>query len=161
MLELAAKPVVALTRPVFRIDNEEIKDNLRLAKDEKHFSVNDITAGNNFERLARESGRIHSKDASLRTPYEKSLKAVADSLLIYQRLSKSFRPQHSTTNFVAELAQLEAIFPTGMAAVRAHETNAEHNEDDHHQFSGLIETLIDPSIRDGDRDRKSVGEGKV
>ena len=150
LLELAAKPVVALTRPVFRIDNEEIKDNLRLAKDEKHFSVNDITAGNNFERLARESGRIHSKDASLRTPYEKSLKAVADSLLIYQRLSKSFRPQHSA-DFDSELTQLETIFPTGMAAVRAHETNAEHNEDDHDQFSGLIETLIDPSIRDGDR----------
>jgi len=150
LLELAAKPDVARTRPVFRIDNEETKDNLRLPKDEKHFSVNDITADNNFERLARESGRIHSKEASLRTPYEKSLKAVADSLLIYQRLSKSFRPQNST-NFVADLVQLEAIFPTGMAAMRAHETNTEHNEDDHDQFSGLIETLIDPGIRGGDR----------
>ncbi|MDE2642167.1 MAG: cytochrome c biogenesis protein CcsA [Verrucomicrobiota bacterium] len=150
LLELAAKPVVARTRPVFRIDNEETKDNLRLAKDEKHFSVNDITAGNNFERLARESGRIRSKESSLRTPYEKSLKAVADSLLIYQRLAKSFRPQNSV-DFDSELTQFETIFPIGMAAVRAHETDAEHNEDEHHQFSGLIETLIDPSIRDGDR----------
>ena len=150
LLELAAKPVVARTRPVFRIDNEETKDNLRLAKDKKHFSVNDITDGNNFERLARESGRIRSKESSLRTPYEKSLKAVADSLLIYQRLAKSFRPQNSV-DFDSELNQFETIFPIGMAAVRAHETDAEHNEDDHHQFSGLIETLIDPSIRDGDR----------
>ena len=150
LLELAAKPAVARTRPVFRIDNEETKDNLRLSKDEKHFSVNDITAGNNFERLARESGRIRSKESSLRTPYEKSLKAVADSLLIYQRLAKSFRPQNSV-DFDSELTQFETIFPTGMAAVRAHETDAEHNEDDHQQFSGLIETLIDPSIRDGDR----------
>ena len=150
LLELAAKPAVARTRPVFRIDNEETKDNLRLSKDEKHFSVNDITAGNNFERLARESGRIRSKESSLRTPYEKSLKAVADSLLIYQRLAKSFRPQNSV-DFGSELTQFETIFPIGMAAVRAHETNAEHNEDDHQQFSGLIETLIDPSIRDGDR----------
>jgi len=150
LLELAAKPVVARTRPVFRIDNEETKDNLRLAKDEKHFSVNDITDGNNFERLARESGRIRSKESSLRTPYEKSLKAVADSLLIYQRLAKSFRPQNSV-DFDSELTQFETIFPIGMAAVRAHETDAEHNEDEHHQFSGLIETLIDPSIRDGDR----------
>ena len=150
LLELAAKPAVARTRPVFRIDNEETKDNLRLSKDEKHFSVNDITAGNNFERLARESGRISSKESSLRTPYEKSLKAVADSLLIYQRLAKSFRPQNSV-DFDSELTQFETIFPTGMAAVRAHETDAEHNEDDHQQFSGLIETLIDPSIRDGDR----------
>ncbi|MFT6562886.1 MAG: hypothetical protein ACJAX6_001273, partial [Limisphaerales bacterium] len=150
LLELAAKPVVARTRPVFRIDNEETKDNLRLAMDEKHFSVNDITAGNNFERLARESGRIRSKESSLRTPYEKSLKAVADSLLIYQRLAKSFRPQNSV-DFDSELTQFETIFPIGMAAVRAHETDAEHNEDDHQQFSGLIETLIDPSIRDGDR----------
>ena len=150
LLELAAKPAVARTRPVFRIDNEETKDNLRLSKDEKHFSVNDITAGNNFERLARESGRIRSKESSLRTPYEKSLKAVADSLLIYQRLAKSFRPQNSV-DFDSELTQFETIFPTGMAAVRAHETDAEHNEDDHQQFSGLIETLLDPSIRDGDR----------
>ena len=136
LLELASKPAVARTRPVFRIDNEETKDNLRLSKDEKHFSVNDITAGNNFERLARESGRIRSKESSLRTPYEKSLKAVADSLLIYQRLAKSFRPQNSV-DFNSELTQFETIFPTGMAAVRAHETDAEHNEDDHQQFSGF------------------------
>ena len=150
LLELAAKPDVARTRPVFRIDNEEIKDNLRLAKDEKHFSVNDITARDNFERLARESGRIQSKDVSLRTPYEKSLKAVADSLLIYQRLASSFRPQRSV-DFAGELEQLETVFPAGMAAVRAHESGAEHNEDDHHQFSGLIETLIDPGARGGDK----------
>ncbi|MDP6795441.1 MAG: hypothetical protein QGG00_08625, partial [Verrucomicrobiota bacterium] len=150
LLELAAKPSVARSRPVFRIDNEEIKDNLRLAKDEKHFSVNDITADDNFERLARESGRIHSKDAGLRTPYEKSLKAVADSLMIYQRLAKSFRPQNST-DFAAELARLETVFPEGMAAVRAHDSNAEHDESKHQEFSGLLDTLFDPSLRDGDR----------
>jgi len=150
LLELAAKPRVARSRPVFRIDNEEIKDNLRLSKDEKHFSVNDITAGDNFERLARESGRIGSKDASLRTPYEKALKAVGDSLMIYQRLAKSFRPQNST-DFAAELARLEAMFSEGMAAMRAHDSNAEHDESKHQEFSGLLDTLFDPSLRDGDR----------
>ena len=70
--------------------------------------------------------------------------------MIYQRLAKSFRPQNSV-DFDSELTQFETIFPAGMAAVRAHETDAEHNEDDHQRFSGLIETLIDPSIRDGDR----------
>tara|TARA_B100001971_G_scaffold159706_1_gene149588 strand:+ start:2023 stop:4047 length:2025 start_codon:yes stop_codon:yes gene_type:complete len=150
LLELAAKPGVARSRPVFRIDNEEIKDNLRLAKDEKHFSVNDITADDNFERLTRESGRIHSKDAGLRTPYEKSLKAVADSLMIYQRLAKSFRPENST-NFVAELTRLETVFPEGMAAMRAHDSNAEHDESKHQEFLGLLDTLFDPSLRDGDR----------
>ncbi|MDP6753735.1 MAG: cytochrome c biogenesis protein CcsA [Verrucomicrobiota bacterium] len=150
LLELAAKPDVARTRPVFRIDNEEIKDHLRLAKEEKHFSVNDITAGNNFERLARESGRIHSKEVSLRTPYEKSLKAVADSLLIYQRLAKSFRPQRSV-DFAGELKQFEEIFPIGMAAARAHETGAEHDEEDHHQFTGLIDKLLEPGAHEGDR----------
>ena len=150
LLELAAKPAEARRRPVFRIDNEEIKDNLRLAKDEKHFSVNDITAGNNFERLARESGRIHSKDASLRTPYEKSLKAVADSLLIYQRLAKSFRPQNST-DFAADLASLKGVFPEGMAAVRAHDSGTAHDESKHQQFTKLLDTLFDPSLQDGDR----------
>ena len=150
LLELAAKPDLARTRPVFRIDNEEIKDHLRLAKEEKHFSVNDITAGNNFERLARESGRIQSKETSLRTPYEKSLKAVADSLLIYQRLTKSFRPQRSV-DFAAELDQFETIFPIGMAAARAHEAGTEHNEEDHQQFTSLLETLLDPDTHQGDR----------
>ncbi|MED6314848.1 MAG: hypothetical protein VX704_07420, partial [Verrucomicrobiota bacterium] len=135
---------------MFRIDNEEIKDHLRLAKEEKHFSVNDITAGNNFERLARESGRIQSKETSLRTPYEKSLKAVADSLLIYQRLTKSFRPQRSV-DFAAELDQFETIFPIGMAAARAHEAGTEHNEEDHQQFTSLLETLLDPDTHQGDR----------
>ena len=150
LLELASRPDEARRRPVFRIDNEEIKDNLRLAKDEKHFSVNNITAGDNCKRLARESGRIHSKDASLRTPYEKSLKAGADSLLIYQRLAKSFRPQNST-DFAAELASLKAVFPEGMAAVRAHDSGAAHDESKHQQFTKLLDTLFDPSLQDGDR----------
>ena len=60
LLELAAKPDIARARPVFRIDNEEVKDNLGLAKDEKHFSVNQITAGDNFQRLAKDSTRILS-----------------------------------------------------------------------------------------------------
>ena len=124
LLELAAKPDVARTRPVFRIDNEEIKDNLRLARDEKHFSVNAITAGDNFQRLAREGARIHSKEAELRSPYEKSLKAIADSLMIYQRLGKSFRPQNSV-DFAAELNRLKTVFPEGMVAARAHDTGAE------------------------------------
>ena len=192
LLELAAKPETARTRPVFRIDNEEVKDNLGLENSEKHFSVNNLTStkvttqsgatyegrlisddiqelklkvgqdtitvaqediaarDDKFQRLARQSGRIHSKEASLRTPYEKSLKAVADSLLIYQRLAKSFRPQRSV-DFAGELKQFEEIFPIGMAAARAHETGAEHDEEDHDQFSGLIDTLIEPGAHEGDR----------
>ena len=192
LLELAAKPDTARTRPVFRIDNEEVKDNLGLDKSEKHFSVDHLTStkvttrsgatyegrlisdnfvelklkvgqatntvaqadvaarDDKFQRLAHESGRIHSKEASLRTPYEKSLKAVADSLLIYQRLSKSFRPQNST-NFVADLTRLKDVFPEGMAAVRAHESGTEHNESKHQQFTKLLDTLFDPSLQDGDR----------
>ena len=42
LLELAAKPETARTRPVFRIDNEEVKDNLGLENSEKHFSVNNL-----------------------------------------------------------------------------------------------------------------------
>ena len=86
LIELAAKPSMAKKRPVFRIDNEEVKDNLGLDKGEKHFSVEQITAGDNFARLAKEGARIHSKKAELRTPYEKSLKSVADALMIYLKL---------------------------------------------------------------------------
>ena len=150
LLELAAKPDIARVRPVFRIDNEEVKDNLGLAKDEKHFSVNQITAGDNFQRLAKDSTRIHAKQAELRSPYEKSLKSVADALMIYQRLAKSFRPQHST-NFKQELAEMTDIFPAGMAAVRAHETGVEHDEDEHQKFSQLLEIFIDPSMQEGDK----------
>ena len=150
LIELAAKPSMAKKRPVFRIDNEEVKDNLGLDKGEKHFSVEQITAGDNFARLAKEGARIHSKKAELRTPYEKSLKSVADALMIYQRLSKSFRPQNSL-NFQQELNELSNIFPTGMAAARAHETGAEHNEDEHQNFTRLLEIMIDPSMQEGDK----------
>ena len=150
LLELAAKPDVARTRPVFRIDNEEIKDNLRLARDEKHFSVNAITAGDNFQRLAREGARIHSKEAELRSPYEKSLKAIADSLMIYQRLGKSFRPQNSV-DFAAELNRLKTVFPEGMVAARAHDTGAEHDESKHQEFTSLLDLLFDPSMQEGDK----------
>jgi len=150
LLEVAAKPAEAAKRPVFRIDNEEVKDNLSLGKDEKHFSVEQITAGDNFARLAKEGSRIHSKKAELRTPYEKSLKSVADALMIYQRLSKSFRPQKSL-DFQKELNDLTEIFPNGMAAARAHETGAEHDEDEHQAFTRLLEIMIDPSMQEGDK----------
>ena len=150
LLEVAAKPSQAAKRPVFRIDNEEVKDNLSLAKTEKHFSVEQITAGDNFARLAREGARIHSKKAELRTPYEKSLKSVADSLMLYQRLGKSFRPQNST-NFQQELNDLTKIFADGMAAARAHEAGTEHDEDEHQKFTRLLEIMIDPSMQEGDK----------
>ncbi len=150
LLEVAAKPAEAAKLPVFRIDNEEVKDNLSLGKEEKHFSVEQITAGDNFARLAKEGARIHSKKAELRTPYEKSLKSVADALMIYQRLGKSFRPQKSI-DFQKELNDLTEIFPTGMAAARAHETGAEHDEDEHEGFTRLLEIMIDPSMQEGDK----------
>lgn len=150
LLEVAAKPSKAATRPVFRIDNEEVKDNLSLAKDEKHFSVQQITAGDNFARLAKEGARIHSKKAELRSPYEKSLKSVADALMIYQRLGKSFRPQNSL-DFQQELNDLTQIFPDGMSAARAHEKGAEHDEDEHQKFTRLLEIMIDPSMQEGDK----------
>ena len=43
------------------------------------------------------------------------------------------------------------IFPAGMAAVRAHETGVEHDEDEHQQFSRLLEVFIDPTIHEGDK----------
>jgi ABC-type transport system involved in cytochrome c biogenesis permease subunit len=43
------------------------------------------------------------------------------------------------------------IFPAGMAAVRAHETGTEHDEDEHQQFSRLLEVFIDPTIHEGDK----------
>ena len=150
LLEVAAKPELARSRPVFRIDNEEVKDHLGLAKDEKHFSVDEVAAEKNFQRLAKDSARIHAKQAELRTPFEKSIKGVADSLMIYQRLAKSFRPQHST-DFKQDLDEMTRIFPAGMAAVRAHETGTEHDEDEHQQFSRLLEVFIDPTIHEGDK----------
>ena len=150
LLEVAAKPELARSRPVFRIDNEEVKDHLGLAKDEKHFSVDEVAAEKNFQRLAKDSARIHAKQAELRTPFEKSIKGVADSLMIYQRLAKSFRPQHST-DFKQDLDEMTRIFPAGMSAVRAHETGAEHDEDEHQQFSRLLEVFIDPTIHEGDK----------
>ena len=38
-----------------------------------------------------------------------------------------------------------------MAAVRAHETGTEHDEDEHQQFSRLLEVFIDPTIHEGDK----------
>ena len=112
LLEVAAKPELARSRQarVFRIDNEEVKDHLGLAKDEKHFSVDEVAAEKNFQRLAKDSARIHAKQAELRTPFEKSIKGVADSLMIYQRLAKSFRPQHST-DFKQDLDEMTRYFP--------------------------------------------------
>ena len=65
LLEVAAKPELARSRPVFRIDNEEVKDHLGLAKGEKHFSVDEVAAEENFQRLAKDSARIHAKQAEL------------------------------------------------------------------------------------------------
>ena len=88
LLELAAKPDIARARPVFRIDNEEVKDNLGLAKDEKHFSVNQITAGDNFQRLAKwkeTNGSIHIPDNTEDPELVALNKWVSDQRVHYKR----------------------------------------------------------------------------
>lgn len=125
LVEVMMLPERANTRKVFRIDHPELIDLLKVSHDDKFFSFDQIKPA--LAALHQHSDRISKIDDKLRSTFEKQLMKLGNSLMLYDRLQNSLKPEH-VTNYVAELNGFEQVLGPGMAAVEAREAKKKYDE---------------------------------
>lgn len=127
LLEVLAKPGIADTRRVFRVDNDEVKSLLGLPAREKHFAFTQIEPA--FAGLEKQARRITGIESAQRTVFERHAYNLYGAVILYQRLKLTLVPP-GIDNFTGALAAFQAAIPGGVEAARlermglAHDTNA-------------------------------------
>ncbi len=102
LMGVMMKPEIANEQKVFRIDNPELLGLLKLPENEKYFSFAQLQP--NFQEIEKQSARIaqEQKADQTRTPFEKQVMKLYDSINLYQRLMVTLRPLDSQ-DFAGEL----------------------------------------------------------
>jgi len=99
LAEVIFQPEVAETRPVFRIDNLELKQTLGLpvepdetkATDAKHFSYKQIAP--QIEALEEQAKQTSGTKEELQTPYQRSVLRLIKQLQLYWSLENIVQPR--------------------------------------------------------------------
>lgn len=145
LLEVMAKPELADTRKVFRIDHPELVSLLKLAEvdpekgeDGKHYSWNDLKP--QFDELQKQAQRASGIDAQARSAFERSVVKLVNSLMIYQRLKFSLQPE-GAEDFAADLAAFQKNIAPGVEAVRNREAGKPFDEKAFDAFMHQLEQM--------------------
>jgi ABC-type transport system involved in cytochrome c biogenesis permease subunit len=125
LLEVFAKPEVANTRKIFRIDNPELLDLLKLPREEKYFSFNQFV--NSLPDLQKEAQRIGGIEEKQRGSFERGVMKLGNAVWIYDRLKNSVKPEE-IHDFAADIADYETVLKPGLAALQAREAGRPADE---------------------------------
>lgn len=132
LMEMTMNPQVADTRPVFRIDNPDLKGLLGVpmeadeAKqtDGKHFSWQQISV--KLQQLQDASKQAASKDEKQRTPFEQAVIRLSNLVGLYMKLQNTIQPQNAR-DWAAELNQYQAAIEPGRQAAMAQNAGKEYD----------------------------------
>ena len=125
LLEVMMKPETADDRKVFRIDNNEVTELLKLPDNQKYYSFKQLRPS--MDEIDKQVRRIEPLDASKRTVFESQLMKLYESINLYERLEVSLKPPASD-DFAAELDAYQKSIPPGIAAVNAREAGQKYEQ---------------------------------
>ncbi len=135
LLEVMMKPESADDLKVFRIDNNEVTELLKLPEGRKYYSFNQLRP--QLDEIDRQAGRIGPMDASKRTVFESQFMKLYEALNLYQRLEVSLKPPGSD-DFAAELEAYQKSIPPGIAAVDAREAGQKFDQTAFNNLLGFM-----------------------
>ena len=134
LLEVMTRPEEADSRKIFRVQHPELETLLGSEKvGLKTYSFNDLT--NHFEELETQMMNIRNseegiKDAEkLRTPFQKDVVHLYDSMVLYHRLKNTMQPE-GTHDFTHELNIFNKTITSGTAALRKMEAGEQYEQSD-------------------------------
>ena len=129
LLEAMTRPQVADTRYIFRIDNQEVLDQLKLTHERKFFTFNEIRPG--FAEVQKEARRIITQkiEEQAQTPAEKGAMKLYSAVNLYYRVKNSLRFE-GVSNFAGKLQQDQIDLAPGLAALRLAEGKEAHDAAD-------------------------------
>jgi ABC-type transport system involved in cytochrome c biogenesis permease subunit len=120
-MKTMARPEQADQLKVFRIQHPDLEGLLGTDKiGLQYYSLNDLT--NQFDSLSAQARKLlqseegNSDMVKLRTPFQKDLMHLYNSLMLYARLKNSLEPE-GTPDFVRELQLYEGSIGPGRAAL--------------------------------------------
>ena len=125
-LDVTLRPESADNYKVFRIHNPDVIDLLGLTKKEAaqnkfYFSFNDIQPA--LEEIERQVQTVNP-EPQLRSPYERQLVKLRQSLILYNRLLHSFRPPGAgVSDLRSEYRAYQARLKSGMKALADQQAN--------------------------------------
>ena len=125
LLEVMMKPESADDRNIFRIDNNEVTELLKLPDNQKYYSFNDLRP--QVDEIEKQSDRIEKIESANRTVFESQLMKLDDAMNLYERLEVSLKPP-GTDDFAAELDAFQKSIPPGIAAVNAREAGQKYDQ---------------------------------
>ena len=137
LMEVIMNPVVADTRPVFRIDHPDLKGllNLPMEKgfetDGKHFSFNQIQPKS--DALFKEAERAFQVPSDQRNQFDKAVFNLWRATFLYQQLKCSLQPPDAR-DWPTELQHFMENREAGLTAARAKLANKPYDESAANQF---------------------------
>lgn len=133
LLEMFFKQELADTRPVFRILHTDVKGLLGLPLDAdsskrtdgKHFSWNQVAP--KLGEVREEARRASAVEESARTPYDRALLQLWNSVGMYMRLQNTVQPQNAK-DWERELQRFVEAVPAGREAAKAQQAGQPYDE---------------------------------
>jgi ABC-type transport system involved in cytochrome c biogenesis permease subunit len=152
LINLMMNSAVADAWPVFRIDNTDLitllklpEANAAMHQDGKHYSWNQIALS--FDLINKENERVQKIESAQRSAYEQAVTKVFEKLMLYEQLKNTLQPQ-DVTDWKQELADYQALIPTGVAAVQAQQAGQKYDQTVFNAFADDLQQLEDMSQLD-------------
>ena len=103
--------------PAFVINNPEVLGLFGWEQNErKYFSYAELVPF--LEKIDAQARQVENVESAKRTPYQTAISNLRNSLILYQRLKNSMRPE-GTRDFAGEIAACMKAAPAGLEAARA------------------------------------------
>jgi cytochrome c-type biogenesis protein CcsB len=137
-LEVAARPEVADTRPIFLIHYSDLLGELKLQDKGveksglRYYTFNDIRPL--LPEISKQGERILKREEEKtstpeqRTVFEKQLMKLFNAASLYQRLKVTFQPE-GAENFAREITDFQKDLPAAQAAAQASEGGKDFSKD--------------------------------
>ncbi|MEI6072156.1 MAG: cytochrome c biogenesis protein CcsA [Verrucomicrobiae bacterium] len=156
------------SHPAFVINNPEVLGLFGWEQNErKYFSYSELVPF--LEKIDAQARQVENVESAKRTPYQTAISNLRNSLMLYQRLKNSMRPE-GTRDFAGEIAAFMKAAPAGLEAARAQKNGGNFDReklDAFALFTARCETLAemayvlpvppDPSVGGPREEWMSVG----
>jgi ABC-type transport system involved in cytochrome c biogenesis permease subunit len=131
LLDMLYRPARADDYQTFEIVHPDVLAMLALTPEDgaghKRFSLHQIAK--NLGELDRQAKLADNAEGAERTPFQRAVVQLRDSIILYQRLQNSLVAA-SSEDFLDQLAKLEKVIGSGLAAVQAQRAGQPHDSAD-------------------------------
>ena len=134
ILEAMTRPDMADTRKIFRVQHPDLEGLLGADKAGlQYYSFNDLT--NHLDKIEeqvrtlRRAEMAKQSDPQTRTPFQKDLMHLYESLVRYHQIKNTLQPE-SSKDFAREIEYFEEKIGPGLAALQASQAGKEYDASD-------------------------------